>query len=320
MSAPNVAVVIPCYNAERRVARAIRSALAQDCPNLTVVVVDDGSTDGSLDVIRSFGDRIRWETGPNRRACAARNRGMALADADVTLFLDADDYYTGSIVRELSAALIDGGLDLAVGLHQVTAGEGAPRTVRHYPAGTAGSALLAGWVRNRFVQTGALAWRTSFLRGIGGWNEEVRGSQDIELVVRALLLGAAARSFDIGAVVYDNHTDPSRMSMNLRRDTVANKAAFVARLAALPGVDPERRRELGILAYYVAREAYRNGHPEPAATALRLARRLGFRGHTGTMGHVALSLLLGLRAKESVAVRLARYRRRNGGLLVAPAR
>ena len=73
---PSVSVVIPCWNGERWVAGAIESVFDQNYPRLDVVVVDDGSSDRSLEVIRSFGDQIRWVTGPNRGACAARNQGL----------------------------------------------------------------------------------------------------------------------------------------------------------------------------------------------------------------------------------------------------
>ena len=59
-----VSILIPCYNAERWIAQAIESALAQTWPEKEVIVVDDGSTDDSLEVIKSFDDRIRWETVP----------------------------------------------------------------------------------------------------------------------------------------------------------------------------------------------------------------------------------------------------------------
>jgi glycosyltransferase involved in cell wall biosynthesis len=88
---PLVSVIIPCFNAERWVAAAIDSALAQTHRNIEVIVIDDGSTDGSLDVIKNYRNRIRWETGPNRGGCAARNRGVELAIGDYLQFLDADD-------------------------------------------------------------------------------------------------------------------------------------------------------------------------------------------------------------------------------------
>ena len=61
-----VSILIPCYNAEQWIAQAIESALAQTWRPKEIIVVDDGSTDGSLKVIQKFGQRIIVETGPNR--------------------------------------------------------------------------------------------------------------------------------------------------------------------------------------------------------------------------------------------------------------
>jgi glycosyltransferase involved in cell wall biosynthesis len=74
-----VSILIPCYNAERWVAQAIETALAQAWPEKEIIVVDDGSQDGSLEVIKRFANRIRWETGPNRGGNVARNRLLELA-------------------------------------------------------------------------------------------------------------------------------------------------------------------------------------------------------------------------------------------------
>ena len=79
---PLVSIVIPCYNYEEYVDEAINSALNQTYRNIEVIVIDDGSTDNSLEIIKSFEDKIRWETGPNKGACAARNRGIQLAKGE----------------------------------------------------------------------------------------------------------------------------------------------------------------------------------------------------------------------------------------------
>lgn len=86
-----VSIVIPCWNGENFVAEAIDSALAQTYPHVEVIVIDDGSTDRTVDVLRSFGDRIRWETTPNLGGCAARNLGIKLSRGEFVQFLDADD-------------------------------------------------------------------------------------------------------------------------------------------------------------------------------------------------------------------------------------
>jgi glycosyltransferase involved in cell wall biosynthesis len=88
---PLVSIIIPCFNAADCVSEAIESALGQTYRNIEVIVIDDGSTDASLEKIKAFGERIRFETGPNRGGCAARNRGIELAQGEYIQFLDADD-------------------------------------------------------------------------------------------------------------------------------------------------------------------------------------------------------------------------------------
>ncbi|NJL43625.1 MAG: glycosyltransferase family 2 protein, partial [Pseudanabaena sp. SU_2_4] len=97
------------HNYGRFVGEAIESALAQTHPNVEVIVIDDGSTDDSLSVIKSFGDRIRWETGPNRGGCAARNRGIELARGALVQFLDADDLLYPLKLARMVPLAINGG-------------------------------------------------------------------------------------------------------------------------------------------------------------------------------------------------------------------
>jgi glycosyltransferase involved in cell wall biosynthesis len=92
--APLVSVIVPAYNAERFLGRAMRSALAQTYPHLELIVVDDGSTDGTAEVIRSFRDaRVRHLSQANRGQGAARNLGIRASTGRYVTFLDADDLY-----------------------------------------------------------------------------------------------------------------------------------------------------------------------------------------------------------------------------------
>jgi glycosyltransferase involved in cell wall biosynthesis len=88
-----VTVIIPAFNAQRWVGQAIDSALDQTLPPAAVIVVDDGSTDGTALTIAGFGRRVRCIRQPNRGVAAARNAGLALADTPWIAFLDADDVW-----------------------------------------------------------------------------------------------------------------------------------------------------------------------------------------------------------------------------------
>lgn len=92
MKKPSISVVMPLYNKELEVARAIRSVLAQSFTDFELIIVNDGSTDRSVDQVTCFADaRIRLVNQNNQGVSAARNRGVAESASDLVAFLDADD-------------------------------------------------------------------------------------------------------------------------------------------------------------------------------------------------------------------------------------
>jgi len=90
---PLVSVIIPNYNYASYVGKAIDSVLGQTYSNTEIIVVDDGSSDGSLDVLRQFGDRIKVIEQKNQGVSMARNNGVAASTGEYVAFLDADDIW-----------------------------------------------------------------------------------------------------------------------------------------------------------------------------------------------------------------------------------
>lgn len=91
---PEVSVVIPAYNAEKYLAETIRSVLDQTYNSYEVIVVDDGSSDGTLEVARSFDSRIKALTKPNGGPASARNLAIRNSRGAYIAFLDSDDLWT----------------------------------------------------------------------------------------------------------------------------------------------------------------------------------------------------------------------------------
>lgn len=89
-----ISVIIPVYNCDRYLSEAIKSVLNQTYKSLEIIIVDDGSTDKSAEIAKSFGDVIRYEFQSNSGLGATRNKGVELAKGDYLTFLDADDLWT----------------------------------------------------------------------------------------------------------------------------------------------------------------------------------------------------------------------------------
>jgi len=90
---PSISVIIPVYNGERYLAEAVESVLAQTYAPGEIIVVDDGSTDGTRGVAKRFGTKIRYVAQPHQNASVARNYGLQLALGTMIAFLDADDLW-----------------------------------------------------------------------------------------------------------------------------------------------------------------------------------------------------------------------------------
>lgn len=181
-STPLVSIIIPTYNSAVFVAEAIESALRQTYPHCEVVVIDDGSTDDTLSVLQSFGNRIVWKTVPNGGAPKARNIGLAMSHGEYILFLDADDLLDqGRLAIQVPIILTTGAA--AVFSDCFTVPMDRPNDIPVLFRGTIDEDPVVAALGANVGSTAALHQKRALLE-IGGWREDLPCAQDRDLHLR----------------------------------------------------------------------------------------------------------------------------------------
>ena len=98
---PLVSIVTPSYDQSRYIEDTIRSVLTQDYPNLEYLVLDGGSTDGTVEILKKYEERLRWISEKDRGQADAINKGFQLAKGDILGWLNSDDTYLQGTIRKV---------------------------------------------------------------------------------------------------------------------------------------------------------------------------------------------------------------------------
>lgn len=202
---PLVSVVIPVYNGERFLAEAVASVRAQNYAPLEIIIVDDGSTDGTAELVRGLGDDIQYVYQPNAGPAAARNRGLELARGEIIAFQDADDVWADdklagqlALLRQYPAAGVVLGATRLIQMNERAPGSGASGMV----------AVLQ-----------AALFRRSVFEQVGLLNEQLRLSEDTDWYLRAIEQGVQIITHRQIVLFYRRHG--ANLTQN-SRDTTAH--------------------------------------------------------------------------------------------------
>jgi hypothetical protein len=317
---PLVSILIPCYNAERWVAQAIESSLRQTWPEKEVIVVDDGSTDVSLAIIQGFGDRIRWETGPNRGGNAARNRLLELAQGEWLQYLDADDWLLPEkVAQQIEFLESHPKTDIVYGPCTVEywSEKEAHRELLPIPEINDLWVLLARWY---LPQTGAPLWRRKSLLEVGGWKPDQPCCQEHELYLRLLMAGKRWTFCQRNGAVYRQWSEQTvckRDKPEVRRQRLKIEQRAEAFLMERNELTPDRRRAINQARFEMARMAWQHDCTE-AMDIMTTIRRSdpGFQpgGAAAPPQYRLVYRTLGFQAAETIASCLRSGKRRSVGV------
>ncbi|OAB63205.1 glycosyl transferase [Leptolyngbya valderiana BDU 20041] len=200
-----VSVIVPTYNGEAYIQLAIASVLHQTYRHWELVVVDDGSTDSTREIVTEYGDRIRYFYQENQGVAAARNRGIREARGEWVAFLDQDDFFVpeklavqvAALEKQPSVGIVHSGwqiLDRSGNMvSSVEPWHGIPELD------------VASWLLWKPVFLGAMLFRRDWLEFAGGFNCRFHQAPDVDLVLRLALMGCEAVWVPQTTVGYRQH-------------------------------------------------------------------------------------------------------------------
>jgi len=177
LAKPFVSVIVPVYNGAKYLSEAVESIRRQNYHPLEIIIIDDGSTDGTAELVANLGKDIRYVYQRNRGPAAARNTGLAMVRGDVIAFLDADDYWPPNKLQiQLARLNDDPKIEVVQGRFQYTGlFTAAERKIRFEgPDNT----LIS-------VHLGSGVFRKSVFDKVGVFDETLRYCEDQDWFLRA---------------------------------------------------------------------------------------------------------------------------------------
>ena len=199
MPTPLVSVIMPTYNTARYVQESIDSVLEQDYPSIQLIVIDDGSTDDTVDIIRRYGERVVLLTQQNQGAAVARNAGLAAAEGEYIAFLDSDDVWLpGKLSDQVAYLETHPDIGMVYSCWQTwqpddtgqlpPAETFVPKHQNQIPPGIIAEG--SGWLYNRLLfgsllHTITVIARRSLIHEVGDFDVTLKRGQDYDYWLRA---------------------------------------------------------------------------------------------------------------------------------------
>jgi glycosyltransferase involved in cell wall biosynthesis len=189
-----VSIITVCFNSVATIRDTIDSVLAQDFDDLQYLVIDGGSSDGTMDIVRGYGDNIDVVVSePDHGIYDAMNKGIELATGDVVGLLNSDDIYAyDSVLSELVELMVSSGSDTVFADLAIVDADNFERVIRHYDSSKFNTGRLAyGWMP---AHPTFMVKRELYVKH-GGFLTDYQIAADFEMVARLLHTAAASYAY-----------------------------------------------------------------------------------------------------------------------------
>lgn len=254
---PLVSIIIPCYNASKWIGEAIESALDQSWPSKEIIVVDDGSTDGSLDIIQKYRtSEVKIMSQSHTSASRARNRALKEAAGEYIQYLDADDLLSKSKIEIQIQKLTEAGPDYVAsgpwGYFERTTEQTKFVYGKHWRDSTPIEFLIEIWGNGRWFPP--LCWLIprKIAEQAGPWDETLSHSDDTEYACRILLASKGIKFCEQAKSYYRKNHGETLSTLNSKEKILSRKKAIDLCVNRLLQVENSDRTKRASAAWYQA--------------------------------------------------------------------
>jgi len=239
-----ISILTPSYNQVEYIEQNIRSVIRQDYPNSEHIVIDGGSTDGTLAILKKY-PHLRWISERDRGQADALNKGLAMATGEIVGWINSDDYYADNIFHDVAREFASADVHWVVGNITILLEETGEKLAQRSPAPT-----YENLIKNPgIVRQQATFFCKNTVEDVGGWNPDLYMVMDYDLWLR-LAKKLPPKMVDTNWAYYRIHRDQKTSRRNILRE-----AREIDRILSTEGVSSARRRQFMIKKHIYALKA-----------------------------------------------------------------
>lgn len=318
MDNPKVSILIPAYNSEEFIGETLQSCVDQTYPNVEIIVVDDGSTDRTLSIVKEWKQnysRIKVYAQQNSGACVARNLAFEKSSGQYIMYLDADDIMSDDFVATQVATIeSEADVDIAISgwsdFHD-NVNDARKEIIPVYHDYEHGLDLLLDlWTTGSMLATSNYLVKRKLIENSDGWNVELLKNQDGEFFCRILLAADKIRYNPKGMFFYRRGDYDSVSKDNSKKKVESLLRSFVLyKESALQKEDSQRMRHALNVNFSLFMYLFNDKYPDLSRRAYTEIKSLGCKPlPSGTRRTKLISQIIGLRNFLTLRSALKRFR------------
>lgn len=235
---PRISIITPSYNQGKYIEKTIQSVIYQDYPNLEYIIIDGGSTDNTIEIIKKYEKHINyWCSEPDNGQSHAINKGIKKATGDVFNWLNSDDWYESGFLYEVAKGFITGHDMVTASVNFIYPNNN--EIIGNFPS----SKDIINVILSKHYLQPSTFYKMKFIRKVGGLNEKLHYCMDLELWYKYILINGLT-NIKVLNNQYVNFLVHENSKSNLYQQRFENDIEYIFQKFDIPVETPKQNRNI----------------------------------------------------------------------------